>query len=349
MDWRKLLRKEIGKNTKLEYWLQKVIEKWTRGIGVSRHEVYKSTGGTSPYVHSYSTLTRYVGVLKSFISFAKQQNATKLKHITRGLIRSFFTQQIQKGVSKTTLKVQMCALEKAFSQYNETLKFAYEIRDNFQNWHSQARDKSEVRAYEDPSRIITWLYQHHYTLSGVIAEIMTLTGARLGDIRKMEVQGQNITIHGSKGGRDRTFQLPEEISKRVEQLLARFAELTNQNWGEIRRSGTIYSELKSACSATKEIYSGFHGFRAYFAKVSFARHLSEYIREKDIYIESAKNYIPFPDSLTEKLFDSFTANYTGSVKADSDLIKDIVNSSLSDVSKELGHNRISIAMHYVKA
>lgn len=347
----KILKKEIGKNTKLEYWLTKVIEKWTRGIGVSRHEVYKSTGGTSPFVHSYSTLTRYTGVVKSFIAFAKENGASKLKHITRALVRSFFEKQIQNGVSQKTLKVQMCALEKAFSQFPETQKFAYEVKEHFQDWHAQAQPHSVVSAYENPERIISWLYQHHYTLSGTIAEIMALSGVRLGDIKKMEVQDNKVIVHGSKGGRDRSFEVPQEVAQRISSLLQKFQELTknSQEWTEIRRSGKLYKELKSACSSLKEIYSGFHGFRAYYSKVSFARHLADKVKEENINKDEAKTYLEFYDSTIEKLFDKFLENYQGTNPIDKDFADSITVSALKEVSEELGHNRISIAKHYVKS
>jgi len=62
----------IKRNSGLTYALKYAAKVLKQGIGISKHSVYKSMGGRSPLIHSYSTFNRYMGIAKEFVNWAKE-------------------------------------------------------------------------------------------------------------------------------------------------------------------------------------------------------------------------------------------------------------------------------------
>ena len=269
----------ISKRSGLKYALTYTANEWAKGISVSKRAIYLEQGGRSPYVHSYSTFNRYMGVAKDFVKFAvEEKGLSKLKHISYDHVKEYLNRKIEKGYSKKTIKVNASALKKFFKTVNRS-DIAEKIAEDYQDYYSRGRDPSRTIGFSNPVRVINCLKDDvHKT----IAELQLRTGARVGDVKKMQIdyENQRVIIPKSKGGRTRIIDF-KELSK-YDQAKAdefeRIAELKEQldrhlrerDWKEIRGSGgsvgSYYKDLRQAVKAAGETYGGAHSFRANYAE-----------------------------------------------------------------------------------
>lgn len=251
----------IRKKSGLTYALRYAVGVWRRGIGVSRREVYRRTGGDTPWVHSYSTLNRYAGVVKDFVRWAKERGLNRLDRVSEGDVMRFLEEKAEAGLSQRTLKVNATALKRFFRTVGRE-DIARAIEERYTEIYSAGRAPSRVQPLIDPEGVLEKLRGPHR----VIAELQLLTGARVGDVKKITLDERNmqVVIQGSKGGRDRRIDFhdrPQTFS-RIRGLLQERDRFLDR-WTEIRRS--YPAEVHRACVKAQEIYTGPHAFRVTYA------------------------------------------------------------------------------------
>ena len=253
----------IRANSGLTYALEYAGEVLKEGIGISKAEVYAENDGRSPYVHSWATFNRYMGIAKEFVNDMKELGINRLDQLEYGHVREWLEDKAE-YVTEKTMKVNMCALEKFFEAVRRE-DLAEGIRNDFQELYSMANPSGRALPFADTQRVIENLKDPAHR---VVAELQYLTGARVGDVPKIDVkmEKQTVEIEGSKGGRDREI----DFSDRVERL-ERIAELKKElgkyieerGWQDIRES--YYDDLKQAVQSAGEVYSGAHAFRVTYA------------------------------------------------------------------------------------
>ena len=272
------------------------------GIGMSKRAVYKANNGTSPFVHSYSTYNRYMGVAKEFANWVREQGINRVDKLTYEHARDFLQEKVKQGLSEKTIKVNTSALEKYFTAIGRS-DIASQLRENFNSFWTQASPSGQTLGFANPNAMIEKLSEKN-TLFGDIAKIQYYTGARIGDVKKVEVnlEAKTVEISGSKGGRDRSLDFSDRVEKleQVKEAVDNLKEYLNNggNWSELRKEYT--EAVRDTANQLGETYTGTHAFRVNYA--------SERYKE-----------------LTEKY---------GQEYADKEL------------TKELGHNRISMSRYY---
>ncbi len=261
-------RMGMRSNSGLTYALKYAAGVLKQGIGMSKRQVYGEHGGRSPYIHSYSTFNRYMGVAKDFVRWAKERGVNRLDRVTYEHVRAFLEEKAQRGVSEKTLKVNTCALEKFFGAVGRE-DISGKLREDYQEIYSRGRLPGRALPFSNPQGVIENLKDPAHR---AVAGLQYLTGARVGDVKKMEVDevGKRVLIHGSKGGRDREIDFSDRPDRfeRVKELhreLQRHIE--ERGWKEIRES---YDEdLKQAVKKSGEVYTGSHAFRVSYAVERF--------------------------------------------------------------------------------
>jgi hypothetical protein len=88
------------------------------GISVSRREVTRQTENLSPFIHSWSTFHRYLGICKEFVMFCRNHEVNRLHKLHYDTVEAFLMNKIDKERAKSTLKTNMCALQKFFNGCN---------------------------------------------------------------------------------------------------------------------------------------------------------------------------------------------------------------------------------------
>ena len=293
-------------------------------------------------IYSHSTHDTYVECLCKFGDFLANDMGIKYEKDFRELsadevyvcIDRYFEKQKAAGLAKKTLQKHIAALHKVVGFINPDVR-EYFNADNRAKWRD-GKEKQDCDRYNYPDRVAESLRKIDET-SYAICMIQRLTGARIGDVKKLIIDEKNQRVYfpRSKGGRDRwvhfdRFQEDFEKVKECKEILDRALE--EMRFSEIREN-EYYKNLKKACRKVDEIYHGSHAFRyefaqerhkeisqwtqeeqeAYYRRIMEERHMSQ----KDI--EKAVNDVREKDALPEAI-----------------------------VSEELGHSRLDISREYIK-
>jgi integrase len=254
----------IKRNSGLTYALKYAAKVLKQGIGVSKHNVYKQFGGKSPLIHSYSTFNRYMGIAKEFVNWAKEQGVNRLDKVQDDHVRDFLLSKAE-YCSMKTLKVNASALRKFFDTVGRS-DISERIKEEYQEIYSAGRTPNRALAFAHPDRVISLLKEDVHK---AIAELQYLTGARIGDVKKIQVlpEEKKIVISKSKGGRTREIDYSDRPEKfeRIKELTEKLNEyLKNTSWSSIREN--YYRDLRQAVIRSGEIYTGSHAFRVNYVK-----------------------------------------------------------------------------------
>ena len=260
---------KVNEKAGLTYALKVVSSFWRQGIGVSKREIYLRNNRRTPFIHSWSTFHRYTGITKDFVKWCKENGVNRLHQVRYEHVQRFIQEKIDRKSSHRTIKTNLSALKKFF----ETVKredLVMEINKNYQRTYSQARLGGRAIGYANPERVIEALKKEEHK---VLAQLQLLTGARIGDVKKMEVKEleKSIVFHKSKGGRTREISFKDKYTDRTKEFekvkelkeqLDRYIE--QKSWSSIRTG--YYADLKQACKKVGERYSGSHAFRVNYLK-----------------------------------------------------------------------------------
>jgi len=269
----------ISNRSGLKYALSYAAKVWKKGIGLSKREIYKLNGGRSPVVHSYSTFNRYTGVVRDFVKFCiEEKGLSKLKHVSYETVKEYLERKIEKGYSAKTLKVNATALRKFFNTVGKE-EIAEKIGKDYYSFYKEGAEARHTRGFSNPLRVISNLKDPVHKL---IAELQFRTGARVGDVKKIQIDEENkrVVITKSKGGRTRVIDFKELGKYDPDKLyeFERIAELKKElnkalkerDWKEIRGGGgsigSYYKDLRQAAKKAQESYGGAHSFRANYAE-----------------------------------------------------------------------------------
>ncbi len=283
---------------KLVYTIKVVAETWKQGIGMSKREVQQSNQGYSPYVHSYSTFNRYMGIVKEFVSDMKNQGKKRVEDIKYEDVKQWLEAKAFKFTEKT-LKINMSALNKYFDTVNRQ-DISQALRKDYSAIYSKARASSEVLAFSNPERVVNSMRGEQFQ---AIAKLQLYTGARLGDVKKIsvDVAKNQVIIEKSKGGKTRTVSIDANKMNEVVKAHEIIKNLSPQEWKQLRQE--YPAEVHRICVKLGERYTGTHAFRASWAIREYQRLIGE-----------------------------------GKTEAE----------ALKIVSQELGHERISMSVYYLK-
>jgi len=254
----------IKRNSGLTYALKYAAKVLKQGIGISKHEVYKRFNGKSLLIHSYSTFNRYMGIAKEFVNWAKEQGVNRLDRVRYEHVRDFLLSKAE-YCSMRTLKVNASALRKFFETVGRE-DIAERIGEDYQEIYSKGRVPGRALAFAHPERVISLLKEDVHK---VIAELQLLTGARIGDVKKIQVipEEKKVVITKSKGGRIREIDYSDrpERFERIKELVGGLRKyLKGSSWSSVRES--YYKDLRQAVYRSGEIYTGSHAFRVNYVK-----------------------------------------------------------------------------------
>ena len=102
----------IRKNSELTYALKYASKELRKGIEVSKREIYRQNNGRSPYIHSWSTFNRYMGVAKDFVKWCKERNINRLDKVNYNHIREYLEKKNrERGIAKNIKSQSKCLRE----------------------------------------------------------------------------------------------------------------------------------------------------------------------------------------------------------------------------------------------
>jgi len=317
------------------------------GKGKSKHQAFKESYDRdrtrqSQAIHSHSTHDTYVEVVAKFGDFLHNEMGIKYESNFHELspdevyvcIDKFFEKEKADGLAKKTLEKHVSALYKILGAINEEIK-DYFTPENRMRWRDGV-EKQDCDRYNYSDRIIENLKRIDET-SYAIAELMRLTGARVGDVKKLVIDEENkrVFFPKSKGGRNRfvyfdRFQEQFERVKECKEILDKALE--EKRFSEIREN-EYYQALRKACRKSDDIYHGAHAFRYEFAQERY-KEISQWTEreQKEYYLRILIERELSQEDIKEAMQRVDEKNAWG----------------VAIVSEELGHSRLDISMEYLK-
>jgi len=296
----------------------------------------------TPYIHSFPTKARYETVVAKFADFLRKEYDLKYERDFRELstdelyvcIDTYFEKQKAAGLAQNTLEIHISALNKILGTINPEIR-EYFTPENRARWRDGV-EKGDNDRYNNPDKIVENLKKIDET-SHAIAQLQRLTGARIGDVKKITIDEENkrVFIEKSKGGRDRyvyfdRFQEDFEKVKEYKEVLDE--ALKEKKFSEIREE-EYYQNLRKACRKAGEPYRGAHSFRYEWAQERY-KVISELPREEQI------SY--FRQILEDRGKDEKEITKTMNNVRRKDAVAEAI------ISEELGHSRLDISRQYLK-
>ena len=269
---------DVFPRSKLRYGIGKAITFFKKGIGVSRRAVTREEGNT-PYIHSYETLERYVGVINHFADTVlvdvKRIHQIKKKHV-----ETHFNNLLSNDRSKNTVKVNASALKKLLNAFGRQDLMEY-IDENIPTWAGDATPPNRAAPYTDPDRVIDKMRE---TAFKAAATIQLQTGARVSDIKKVvssviaHPSLESIIILKSKGGRDRELDFSDrmailDVVLESAKVIQTYLSENNNDWSSFQIKYT--DEVHAATRKAGEIYCGTHAFRVNYANERYEKGIEE--------------------------------------------------------------------------
>src|SRR5208337_3943221 len=103
-----------------------------------------------------------------------------------------------------------------------------QLANDFPRFKELAQSGGTIHAFDNPERLIEKISKRA-ELSAVIAKLQYITGARIHEIRIMEIGETTITINKGKGGRKRVLDFSRRLEElaEVKNLVARLEELAD--------------------------------------------------------------------------------------------------------------------------
>ena len=298
---------DLNYRSGLRYAMGKAVRYLKQGIGISKRATKRLYDGSTPYIHCYETLKRYVGIYNNFIDTVLTDVNT-INKINIGHIEAHFENLLDNDATESTIEVNASALNKLFYAFNRDDLITY-INENRWLWISSATPSCRTIPFGDPDRVISFMRGDANKSAAVIQKE---TGSRVADIKKVvysvlsNPSSNIIYIKKSKGGRNRMIDFSERKDKLelVHQAVYTIDKhLTETNWSQFLRGYT--KEVHRAAVKAGEIYCGPHAFRANYAETRY---------ETTIGNEE--------DKQRERIV-------------------------LKRITEELGHSRISMAKYYI--
>ena len=229
--------------------------------------------GKSLNIYSYSTAEAYKDVWHQAARWVKAEFGVRdVTRIEGGQLASWLRHKIDdSGIAKGTFRQYAAALEKFAVAIGRHQGKAVDFSTGLAAARSYAAtvltaDRSD-RAYLEPRAVIAALSDPQ---SRLVATIQLESGARVGEvgqIRSERLVKGGVLVFG-KGGYERVLALSPNT-------LGDLANYLNVNYGRFSLNYDEYlKDIRAACKATGELYSGTHSFRHCYARDSFAAHLA---------------------------------------------------------------------------
>ncbi|MBQ8997212.1 MAG: site-specific integrase [Clostridium sp.] len=293
-------------------------------FGESRHQAkqeYEQMIGTKNAnnrtvgIHSYNTYDAYKSSLKSFSSWAKDENIKfkKLDDVKEEHIKDFIKDRYEEGYSAHTYSKDLAALNKVFNTHvtKEQCGVANRSYLNISNNREmkEHHNKINYNNYSNPIAVVQATGMRRSNVEKVTPNTFNYnenglpTQIRLCDERKYG--GDNWS---EKGGRDRVVDIPEEHQERIKEII-----------DEHRMNG--YDDNKPLFEHIPSRL-GTHRFRQEFAETSYNNYIEKHgegtLRVCDVIEKS----------------DSESTTYRG---------YDV--GALKYATEQLGHNRLDVIVY----
>ncbi len=225
-------------------------------------------------VYSYSTAEAYKDVWHQAARWVKAEYGVHdVTRIEGRQLGAWLRHKIDDGgINRGTFRQYAAALEKFAVAIGRCRGRAVDFSSDLAEARRYAANvlpsHRVYRNYQKPQAVISALSDPQHRLA---ATIQLETGARIDEVRQIRTERvlEGGVLVSGKGGYERFLALsPQTLSGLRDHLAANYGRYC-LNYDE------YLNDIRAACNAVHETYSGSHTFRHCYAQASFARHLTD--------------------------------------------------------------------------
>lgn len=219
-------------------------------------------------IYSENTMKNYINAGVQAFQYIREEFSIKdITKITGEHIKSYLEQRASE-VEYKTLKIDMAGinkLEQAINNYNNTdVDFRSAVED-FRQYIKQdleyTQNRNDSRTLLDPVKVVESVSNEAHRLA---ADMQLQYGFRINEIAKIDLDKQlnnNILTVQAKGGQFISKELSHDHISKLQEL---------SSDGLFSISKVLYGkDLKNACEANSEVYTGSHALRHNYAQNQF--------------------------------------------------------------------------------
>lgn len=220
------------------------------------------------------TYTKYKGIYEQLGHFCRAEGYGNnlMNAINPESVQRFLDMKLDLGRADNTMQGICSAINKLDDIMNANdggnRDFSAIVQDcrDYSRCNSPHLD-TEIRRYDNMEAVIDAIKDDKCKLA---AEIQYETGLRFCDIKFFRLNGDGtIDVHSKAGRRVPDFAIPEKLYNRLEVYAAGRDKFSLVSYNH------YYYELKKACNAVGEHYTGTHSYRHTYANESYWRHRDE--------------------------------------------------------------------------
>lgn len=223
------------------------------------------------HITESETLDKYKGVWKDLGNFSKSNGyGTKLTKISAECVQSFLTVKLEDGRSYNTMMNYLTAINKLDAFINAATGSPARFSGVPDSMRQEIKETAprldtETRAFDNPQSVINAISDPKCQLA---AELQLQTGLRVHDATYIRLnENGTLDINSKAGRRIENFSIPADLSNRLREINGGAG-----NFNLVGYNHYIY-ELKKACNAVGEHYTGSHAFRHSYAKTHYAMYI----------------------------------------------------------------------------
>lgn len=221
-----------------------------------------------------ATYEKYKLVYMELGHFARAEGLGNdlMRAINPDSVQAYLDQKLSEGLTNNTLQGICSAINKLDDIMNNVDGGRRDWSGIVQECRDYARSNApdtatEVRRYENPTAVIDAIGDEKCKLA---AEIQYATGLRVSDVHFFRINPDDtLSIVSKAGYRDPHYKIPDNLMERLKEFAAGKDRYTLINYNHYAY------ELKKACAAVGENYTGTHAWRHTYAYESYHRHRAE--------------------------------------------------------------------------
>lgn len=227
-------------------------------------DIARNTG-----IYSSNTMKNYINAGVQAFEYIRAEFGIKdITQIAGEHIKSYLEHRASQ-VEYKTLKIDMAALnklEQAVNSFNNTANVEFKSAvEDFRQYIKQdleyTQNRDDSRALLDPVKVVESVSNETHKLA---ADMQLQYGFRINEIAKIDLDKQlnnNILTVQAKGGQLISKELSQEHISKLQELSSN---------GSFSFSKVEYGkDLKNACEANSEFYTGSHALRHNYAQNKF--------------------------------------------------------------------------------
>lgn len=221
--------------------------------------------GSATKIYSGDTIKTYLTEWNQLGKWCKENEGLKdIKNISSPMIANYLEHKISQNVKFETFNKICTALNKMDDMMSAATGQKYDFYKDIESSRGLGKEvldsSVQPRAFDDPKGVINSMQDPDHK---IVANLQLETGLRIGDAGNVKIsalEDGKISIENSKNGQSIEVHPSQGLYNQI-----------SENGGVQTKYENYITDMKQACEATGEKYSGSHSFRHNYAQNEYSQ------------------------------------------------------------------------------